>query len=289
MAYIELKDVDYVYPLAKEPALKNVTASFERGKFYGVIGENAGGKTTLCNLLRGLIPHFYKGKLTGEVLIDGEDIRTLNMDVRSTQMGYIFQNPFTQISGVKSSVFEEIALGMENLGVPKEEMIEKVFAIAELLNIEHLLQNNPNALSGGQRQKVAFASVIAMDTDTFVIDEPTSQLDPDGTAGIFEIIHKLKEQGKTIVLVEHKIDLLAEYADEVLVLKKGELLAKGRTSEVLSDFSLTEQGAMIPHTVSFYKEFKARGHEFSEVPITKESCVRQLGGMLKEREGEGSV
>ena len=142
MAYIELKDVDYVYPLAKEPALKNVTASFERGKFYGVIGENAGGKTTLCNLLRGLIPHFYKGKLTGEVLIDGEDIRTLNMDVLSTQMGYIFQNPFTQISGVKSSVFEEIALGMENLGVPKEEMIEKVFAIAELLNIEHLLQND---------------------------------------------------------------------------------------------------------------------------------------------------
>ncbi len=289
MAYIELKDVDYVYPLAKEPALKGITASFERGKFYGVIGENAGGKTTLCNLLRGLIPHFYKGKLTGEVRIDGEDIRTLNMDVLSTQMGYIFQNPFTQISGVKSSVFEEIALGMENLGVPKEEMIEKVFAIAELLNIEHLLQNNPNALSGGQRQKVAFASVIAMDTDTFVIDEPTSQLDPDGTAGIFEIIHKLKEQGKTIVLVEHKIDLLAEYADEVLVLKKGELLAKGRTSEVLSDFSLTEQGVMIPHTVSFYKEFKSRGHTLPEVPITKESCVSQLAGMFEEGEGGGSV
>lgn len=289
MAYIELKDVDYVYPLAKEPALKGITASFERGKFYGVIGENAGGKTTLCNLLRGLIPHFYKGKLTGEVRIDGEDIRTLNMDVLSTQMGYIFQNPFTQISGVKSSVFEEIALGMENLGVPKEEMIEKVFAIAELLNIEHLLQNNPNALSGGQRQKVAFASVIAMDTDTFVIDEPTSQLDPDGTAGIFEIIHKLKEQGKTIVLVEHKIDLLAEYADEVLVLKKGELLAKGKTSEVLSDFSLTEQGVMIPHTVSFYKEFKERGHTLPEVPIMKESCVSQLAGMFEEREGGGSV
>ncbi len=289
MAYIELKDVDYVYPLAKEPALKQVTASFERGKFYGVIGENAGGKTTLCNLLRGLIPHFYKGKLKGDVLIDGEDIRTLNMDVLSTQMGYIFQNPFTQISGVKNSVFEEIALGMENLGIPKEEMIEKVFSIAELLNIEHLLQNNPNALSGGQRQKVAFASVIAMDTDTFVIDEPTSQLDPDGTAGIFEIIHKLKEQGKTIVLVEHKIDLLAEYADEVLVLKKGELLAKGRTSEVLSDFTLTGQGVMIPHTVSFYQEFSARGHVFSKVPITKSECVSQLAGMIQGKKGEESV
>lgn len=94
------------------------------------------------------------------------------------------------------------------------------------MNIENLLQNNPNALSGGQRQKVAFASIIAMDSDTFVIDEPTSQLDPDGTAGIFEIIHTLKEQGKTIILVEHKIDLLAEYADEILVLQGGKLIKK---------------------------------------------------------------
>ena len=184
MAYIELKNVTYTYPLTKEPALKNISFSFERGKFYGIIGENAGGKTTLCNLLRGLIPHFYKGKLEGDVLIDGEDIRTLDMDALSTQMGYIFQNPFTQISGVKKTVFEEIAMGMENLGVPKEQMIKKVFEIAELLKIEDLLQNDPNALSGGQRQKVAFASIIAMDTDTFVIDEPTSQLDPDGTAAI---------------------------------------------------------------------------------------------------------
>ena len=212
MAYIELKDVTYTYPLVKEPALKNITASFEKGKFYGIIGENAGGKTTLCNLIRGLIPHFYKGKLKGEVTIDGQDLRELDIDILATQIGYIFQNPFTQISGVKKSVFEEIALGMENLGIPKQEIIERVFEIAKVLNIENLLQNNPNALSGGQRQKVAFASIIAMDSDTFVIDEPTSQLDPDGTAGIFEIIHTLKEQGKTIILVEHKIDLLAEYS-----------------------------------------------------------------------------
>ena len=276
MAYIELKNVTYAYPLTKEPVLKDITTSFEKGKFYGVIGENAGGKTTLCNLLRGLIPHFYKGKLEGEVLIEGEDIRTLDMDVLSTRMGYIFQNPFTQISGVKKTVFEEIALGMENLGVPKKEMIDKVFEIARLLNIEHLLQNNPNALSGGQRQKVAFASIIAMDTDTFVIDEPTSQLDPDGTAGIFEIIHMLKEQGKTIILVEHKIDLLAEYADEVVVLKRGEVIAKGKTQEVLADFSLMDKGVMLPRTVSFYKEFKDRGHSMERIPITKSECIAQL-------------
>lgn len=276
MAYIELKDVTYTYPLMKQPALKNITASFEHGKFYGVIGENAGGKTTLCNLIRGLIPHFYKGKLEGQALIEGEDIRTLDIDLLSTKIGYIFQNPFTQISGVRKTVFEEIALGLENLGMPREEMIEKVLHIAKLVHIENLLQNNPNALSGGQRQRVAFASIIAMDTDTFVIDEPTSQLDPEGTEGIFEIIHTLKEQGKTIILVEHKVDLLAEYADEILVLYKGELIAKGATKEVLSDVSLSEKGVLLPRTVMLNQKLTEKGITLDHVPVTKDDCVSTL-------------
>ena len=276
MAYIELKNVTYTYPLMKQPALKNITASFEHGKFYGVIGENAGGKTTLCNLIRGLIPHFYKGKLEGQALIEGEDIRTLDIDLLSTKIGYIFQNPFTQISGVRKTVFEEIALGLENLGMPREEMIEKVLHIAKLVHIENLLQNNPNALSGGQRQRVAFASIIAMDTDTFVIDEPTSQLDPEGTEGIFEIIHTLKEQGKTIILVEHKVDLLAEYADEILVLYKGELIAKGATKEVLSDVSLSEKGVLLPRTVMLNQKLTEKGITLDHVPVTKDDCVSTL-------------
>ena len=276
MAYIELKDVTYTYPLMKQPALKNITASFEHGKFYGIIGENAGGKTTLCNLIRGLIPHFYKGKLEGQALIEGEDIRTLDIDLLSTKIGYIFQNPFTQISGVRKTVFEEIALGLENLGMPREEMIEKVLHIAKLVHIENLLQNNPNALSGGQRQRVAFASIIAMDTDTFVIDEPTSQLDPEGTEGIFEIIHTLKEQGKTIILVEHKVDLLAEYADEILVLYKGELIAKGATKDVLSDVSLSEKGVLLPRTVMLNQKLTEKGITLDYVPVTKDDCVSAL-------------
>lgn len=279
MGYIELKDVTYTYPLMKKPALKGITADFEKGKFYGIIGENAGGKTTLCNLLRGLVPHFYKGKLEGEATIGGTDIRSLDVDLLSTKIGYIFQNPFTQISGVRKTVFEEIALGLENLGMPKEQMIEKVLAIAKLVDIEPLLQNNPNALSGGQRQRVAFASVIAMDTDMFVIDEPTSQLDPEGTAAIFEIIHKLKEQGKTIVLVEHKVDLLAEYADEMLVLHKGELIAKGKTEEILSEYSLLDKGAMLPHTVLFNRELNEQGIVLDHVPVTKSDCI----ALLKKR------
>lgn len=281
MGFIELKNITYTYPLSKEPALKDITCTLEKGKFYGVIGENAGGKTTFCNLLRGLIPHFYQGKLEGEMTVEGKDIREVDIDVLSTQMGYIFQNPFTQISGVRKTVFEEIALGLENLGMPKERMIQKVIEIAELVKIEHLLQNDPNRLSGGQRQRVAFASIIAMDTDIFVIDEPTSQLDPQGTESIFEIIHALKEQGKTIILVEHKIDLLAEYADEVLVIGEGTILAQGKTKEVLSDLSLIDKGVMLPQEVLLNKVLNDAGIYLSEVPVTKEECVR----LLKERVG----
>lgn len=276
MGFIELKNVTYTYPLVDKPALKNISCVLEQGKFYGVIGENAGGKTTFCNLLRGLIPHFYHGELEGEMLIEGEDIRTADVDVLSTKIGYIFQNPFTQISGVRKTVFEEIALGLENLGVPKEQMIKKVVEIAKLLKIEHLLQNDPNRLSGGQRQRVAFASIIAMDTDIFVIDEPTSQLDPQGTESIFEIIHMLKERGKTIILVEHKIDLLSSYADEVIVISEGEILAKGPTKEVLSDITLMDKGVMVPQSVILSKALEAHGVKLSEVPVTKEECVNLL-------------
>ncbi len=281
MHLIELKHVTYTYPLANEPALKDINCTLEKGKFYGVIGENAGGKTTFCNLLRGLIPHFYHGELEGDVLVEGEDIRTMDVDMLSTKMGYIFQNPFTQISGVRKTVFEEIALGLENLGVPKENMIKRVIEIAKLLKIEHLLNNDPNRLSGGQRQRVAFASITAMDMDIFVIDEPTSQLDPDGTEEIFEIIHMLKEQGKTIILVEHKVDLLAEYADEIIVMGEGKILSQGPVREVLSDRSMMEKGAMIPQAALLAYALEEEGITLPYIPVTREECIK----LLKEGRG----
>ena len=247
MHLIELKNVTYTYPLVDEPTLKNISCVLEKGKFYGVIGENAGGKTTFCNLLRGLIPHFYHGELEGEILIEGEDIRTINVDMLSTKIGYIFQNPFTQISGVRKTVFEEIALGLENLGVPKKEMIERVIEIAKLLKI--------------------------------VIDEPTSQLDPDGTEEIFQIIHMLKEQGKTIILVEHKVDLLAEYADEIIVMGEGKILEKGDVKTVLADRSIMKKGAMIPQSALLTYSLKEEGVELPYIPVTKKECVK----LLRER------
>ncbi len=280
MAYIELKDVNYRYPYTKHNALNGVNCSFEKGRFYGVIGENGGGKTTLCNLIRGLVPHFYLGKLTGECLVDGKDIRDWNTSDLSTRIGYVFQNPFTQISGIKPTVFEEVAMGLENLGIPKKEIIERVLNVCELLSIGDLIKNNPNELSGGQRQRVAFASIIAMDTETLVIDEPTSQLDPEGTENVFNIINQLKHSDKTIILVEHKIDLIAEFCDEILVMEEGSIVMQGPTRQVLSDRALTDYRASLPEVAKFGLAMEDAGKALERTPVTMEEAeelVRKRG------------
>lgn len=242
---IQVDHVTYSYPLAKEPALKQLNVGIERGKFYGVIGENGAGKTSFCALLRGFIPEFYKGNMEGKVLVEGKAISEYGGNIAS-KIGYVFQNPFTQISGVKDTVFEEVAYGLENMGVPVEEIEKRVVDVMRMTDIEALAEKNPFDLSGGQMQRVALASVIVLEPDILVIDEPTSQLDPEGTESVFAIIKALKERRKTIILVEHKIDLIAEYADEVLVFKDGEIIASGDKQKILSDMSLAEKDVALP-------------------------------------------
>lgn len=280
MAAVELKNVSYAYPLAEEKALKNISVSFEAGRLYGIIGPNGSGKTTLCNLVRGLAPYFYRGELEGECRINGRLLKDIDFDELSVEVGFIFQNPFTQISGVKETVFEEIAMGLENLGVSREDMIRRTVQIIRDLGIEDIMDKNPNALSGGQKQRVAFASIIVMEPPIIVIDEPTSQLDPHGTDMIFEIIYKMKERGKTILLVEHKVDLLADYADEILVLNKGELVAHGPTREILTDDSLLNQGTAIPEVALLGRDLKLDGLNLPEIPITIQRAAEVLSSFV---------
>lgn len=280
MAAVELKNVSYAYPLAEEKALRNISVSFEAGRLYGIIGPNGSGKTTLCNLVRGLAPYFYRGELEGECRINGRLLKDIDFDELSVEVGFIFQNPFTQISGVKETVFEEIAMGLENLGVSREDMIRRTVQIIQDLGIEDIMDKNPNALSGGQKQRVAFASIIVMEPPIIVIDEPTSQLDPHGTDMIFEIIYKMKERGKTILLVEHKVDLLADYADEILVLNKGELVAHGPTREILTDDSLLNQETAIPEVALLGRDLKLDGLNLPEIPITIQRAAEVLSSFV---------
>ena len=284
MGYVmECKNVTYTYPLADEPSIRNVSLNIEEGKFYGIVGENGSGKTTLCAILRGFAPSFYQGDIQGEVLVYGKPIGEYGGEL-ATKIGYVFQNLFTQISGVKETVFEEVAYGLENFGVPVEEIVERVEAIMKLTHIDSLAEKNPLELSGGQMQRVALASVLVLEPDILIIDEPTSQLDPQGTESVFEIIKMMKDKKKTIILVEHKIDLIAEYADEVLVLRGGKLIAGGDKAQVLSDISLMEQGVQLPQMAILGSRLKEKGFPISEIPVTEKRAVEIISAALNGRD-----
>lgn len=286
MSIIQLRNVSYKYPIGKGDVLKDINVEIEKGGFYALIGANGSGKTTFCNVLRGFVPHFYKGDLRGEVLIDGKDIREWDMGELAQKIGFVFQNPFTQISGVKETVFEEIAFGLENLGVDVDVIIQKVEDVIDLLGIGYLRDKNPQELSGGQKQRVALASIIVMEPEILVIDEPTSQLDPRGTEDIFKIIELMKLKGKTIILAEHKIELIAEKAEKILVFKDGEVVMQGTTKEILTDKRVQEYGAALPQYALLGIEMEKRNWDVDRIPLTEQEAISTVKGLLAAKGGQ---
>ena len=277
MGYFKLENVSYQYPLENRKVLKNINLDIKKGEFWAVIGKNGSGKTTLCSILRRFVPDFYKGELTGKITLEGKELEEYSQKEIVQKIGFVFQNPFTQISGVKDTVFEEIAYGLENLGLEREVIISEVEKILKLLEIEKLRDRNPYDLSGGQKQRVALASIIAMNPDILVIDEPTSQLDPKGTEDIFKIINLMANEGKTIILVEHKLELIAEYAQNILVLDEGEIILSGKAKEVLNNKILLEKEiGMTQYSMLAYELEKSGKVELEEIPITKEKTVELL-------------
>lgn len=274
---IELKNVSFKYELQEEKTIKNMDLYVKQGEFVGIIGKNGSGKTTLCNIIRGIIPDFIQGHISGDIVIDGKNIDDIERGEMVELVGFVFQNPFSQISGIKKTVFEEIAYGLENLGVPREEIRQRVTDVIKLLKIEDLQDKNPNELSGGQSQRVAIASIIVMNPKVLIFDEPTSQLDPLGTEEIFDILKLLKSQNKTIILVEHKIDLIAEYADRVVVMDDGEIIFNGETHEVLSNDKIEQHNVSMPIVSELaYKLNEEKPGFFKNIPITLDECKKEL-------------
>ena len=274
---IELKNISFKYELQEEKTLKDLNLHVREGEFIGVIGKNGAGKTTLCNIIRGIIPDFIQGEISGDIIIDSKNINDIERGEMAELVGFVFQNPFSQISGIKKTVFEEIAYGLENLGVEREEMKRRVKDVIQLLKIEDLQDKNPLELSGGQSQRVAIASIIVMNPKILIFDEPTSQLDPLGTEEIFDILELLKSQNKTIILVEHKIDLIAEYADRVVVMDEGEIVFDGETHEVLSNKKIEDHNVSMPIVSKLaYSLNEERAGFFKNIPITLEECKREL-------------
>lgn len=271
MSILEIKNLSYKYPIGKENVLEDVSFKIEEGQFVSIIGKNGSGKTTLCNILRGLIPHTHGGKIKGEVLYKGKSYEEIGMSELAKYIGFVFQNPFIQISGVKETVFDEIAYGLENLGVPREEIMVRVQKIIDLLKINDLREKHPAQLSGGQRQRIALASVLVMEPEILIIDEPTSQLDPQGSEEVFEIIELMKENNKTIILVEHKMDLIAEYSDRIILIDDKKVIYDDVAKNVLVKKELMDYGVQLPQTALLAHTYQERAQKkLPFIPITLE-------------------
>jgi len=239
----ELIDLTYFYPGGDKPSLSKIKLSITEGELLGVIGPSGAGKTSLCYALSGFIPHFFQGKLSGGLSVLGMEIPLVELGDIAGRVGLVVQNPFNQISGARYSVREEIAFGLENLGLDRGLMIERVNNILDQFQLSDLSERSPYSLSGGQQQRLALASIFAMQPSLLILDEPTSQLDPAGTQEVFEAIHDLTQlRTTTVVLVTHKLEWLAEFASRVVVLKEGEIKLDGKTQDVLTDPRLEEWG-----------------------------------------------
>ena len=270
MAIIDLQNVTYKYPLTDSPALQNVSMQVNEGEFVAVVGPNGAGKSTLCYAIAGFVPHFFKGELTGTVEVAGQESSKSSLHEWVLNVGLAFQNPFNQISGAKYTVFEEIAFGLENIGVPREEMKSRVEDALKLTGISDLADRSPYSLSGGQQQRVALTSILVMQPKVLVLDEPTSQMDPIGTREVFGVIRTMAEQGMTVILVEHKVEWIAEFADRVIALRAGKILLEGKPGEVLTSDLLAENGFGISRYTSTAREARNRGmwSKDRQLPVT---------------------
>ena len=274
MAIINLQNVTYKYPLTDAPVLQDVNLQVNEGEFVAVIGPNGAGKSTLCYTIAGFVPHFFKGELTGMVEVAGKESSKSSLHEWVLNVGLAFQNPFNQISGAKYTVFEEIAFGLENIGVPREEMKSRVEDALKLTGISDLADRSPYSLSGGQQQRVALTSILVMQPKVLVLDEPTSQMDPIGTREVFGVIRKLSEQGITVVMVEHKVEWIAEFADKVIALYNGSVLLEGKPQEVLTSDLLTDKGFGISRYTSVARKAKELGIWKPEyLPVTLDEAV----------------
>lgn len=218
MEIIEVKNLSFQYDTAE--VLHDLTFSIEKNTITAILGLSGCGKTTLCHCLAGIIPNCIEGSLTGEIYIDGLELRGKKLSKLASVIGLVMQNPDNQL--VTTTVEDELAFGPENMNVPPEEIRIRVDEILELLKLKDLRYENPVRLSGGQKQMVAIASVLALNPDVLILDEPLSRLDAQGKELLISTLKMLRELGKTVIVVEHDYKQM-NFADQWLIMERGRL------------------------------------------------------------------
>ena len=273
---IAIEGLTYSYPGAEKPALTDFSLKVSEGELVGILGPNGSGKSTLCYAMAGFLPAYFRGNIRGSLQVGGLDPIALGPSALVGTVGFVFQDPFSQITGARFTVREEVAFGLENLAISPDEMRPRVEDALRLTGLTHLADRSPFELSGGEQQRLALASVLALQPKILILDEPTSQLDPLGARQVIEAVDRLTAERKTtVVLVEQRLEWLAAHADRAVILSDGRLAAQGRPSELLTSPALDEFGLRPTRYTLAARAAQARGWiaAHHRLPVTLDHAV----------------
>ena len=279
---IQIENLTYQYAHTDKPALVDINLSIKKGEYLAIIGPCGAGKTSLALSLNGIVPHMTVGEMRGKVLVDGFDTTQTQVRDLAHIVGMVFDNPEYQLS--QSSVLAEMAIGLENIGVPRKEMIKRIAEALEIVGLSGLEERSPLALSGGQQQRLAIAAALSMYPKVLVLDEPTSNLDPMGKEEVFSVAARLnRENQMTVVIVEHEVEVIADYADRVIVLDQGQIVNSGNVKEIFSDIdSLDRVGIRPPQVTAIASGLEKRGYNFKNLPVTLDEADATFSDWLKQ-------
>ncbi|MCG2769420.1 MAG: ATP-binding cassette domain-containing protein [Chloroflexota bacterium] len=281
--YIRIENLTYQYADTDVPALQEVNLEISKGEYVAIVGPCGAGKTTLCLTLNGIVPKMFMGEMVGRVTVGG--MNTVEHEVREIALlvGMVFDNPEFQLS--QMSVEEEIALGLESRGIPREEIRRRISEVLDIVGLAGYEERSPMALSGGQQQRLAIAAALAIHPDILVLDEPTSNLDPIGKQEVFEVCARLnRESGTTIIIAEHEVEVMALYADKIFVLNEGRIVLGGTPREVFSEVdALQSIGLRVPQVTALAHILQMTAGKWDgEYPITVDEAVETIQNRWKE-------
>ncbi|WP_055075233.1 ABC transporter ATP-binding protein [Pseudanabaena sp. 'Roaring Creek'] len=274
-----LDKVSYIYPNTKERVLKDISLTIRKGEFLGIVGATGAGKTTLCLALTGIVPQFYGGRFFGNIAIAGLDSLEHPVSELARHVGIVFEDPEVQITA--TSVENEIAFALENLCVPRAEILQRIPHVLASVRLAGFEKKNPQELSGGQKQRLAIAAALALKPALLILDEPTSQLDPIGAQEVFATVKALKDElGMAIVMVSHAAEEMAEFCDRLALLSEGQLVAIGTPAEIYAQVDLLEQNQLRPPEVAqAFSQIQQKGIAIPNIPVTLSSGINAIAGL----------
>jgi len=276
LAIIEVESLSYTYAESPQPSLIDINFKADSGEFILISGPSGCGKTTFCRALNGLIPNSYGGNFSGRVVVDGLVTTERPVSELAQRVGLVFQNPENEL--FCTTVEREVAFGPENLAISREEIEMRVGEALDIVGISHLKDKSPDELSGGEQQKVAIAALLTMKPKVLVLDEPTANLDPMSAKSVLNVLADLNSVGVTIVLVEHRLEMVSHLADRCVIFDSGRIVLDGPPQNVLYSDTAEHLGIGVPKAVLVAKAMRQRPELARWMPLTSRDLLRLLGG-----------